>query len=69
MHETNRTFQQTPPPHFYLKVVCKKGGVFSGAYGIFVNTFTSLLIKDGSAVGFSFGVRAQTDIVLKVCIC
>ena len=24
--------KQIPPPHFWLKVVCKKGGVFSGAY-------------------------------------
>ena len=32
MHETNRIFEQTSPPHFCLKVVCKKEGVFSGAY-------------------------------------
>ena len=30
MHETNRIFEQTPPPHFCLKVVVQKvGGVFS----------------------------------------
>ena len=33
MHETNWIFEQTPPPHFCLKVVCKMGGVFLGAYG------------------------------------
>ena len=26
-------FKQMPPPHFCFKVKCKKGGVFSGAYG------------------------------------
>ena len=26
MHETIWIFEQTPPPHFYLKVVYKKGG-------------------------------------------
>ena len=25
MHETNWIFEQTPPSHFYLKVVCKRG--------------------------------------------
>ena len=26
MHEMKLIFEQTPPPHFCLKVVCKKGG-------------------------------------------
>ena len=25
MYKTNEIFEQKPPPHFYLKVVCKKG--------------------------------------------
>ena len=28
MHETNRIFKQTPPPHFCPKVTCKKGGAY-----------------------------------------
>ena len=33
MHGTNRKFEQTPFSHIWLKVTCKKGGVFSWAYG------------------------------------
>ena len=33
MHQTNWVFDQMSLPCFYLKVVCKKEGVFSEAYG------------------------------------
>ena len=36
MHET-WIFEQMPPPHFCLKVVCKKEGIFLGAYGTYLN--------------------------------
>ena len=39
MPETNWIFEQTPPPYFWLKVVCKKGGHLSGDYS------TSLVLR------------------------
>ena len=41
MYKLNEIFKQTSPPHFCLKVVCKKGGgggPISGAYGNFTQS-------------------------------
>ena len=54
MHETNWIFEQTPPPHFCLKVVCKKGGhVFRSLryhYWIVTKSALSVLSSGVSAI-------------------
>ena len=43
MHKTNWIFEQTPPPHFCLKVLCKKGG------GAYFRELTVILLKVGES--------------------
>ena len=45
MYETKLIFKQTPPPYFCLKVVCKKGSIFSGAYGTIVADYCPIVMN------------------------
>ena len=42
---TRQIVEQSPPPHFSLQVVCKKGGVFSGAYSMYFGTCNRISMK------------------------
>ena len=42
---TRQIFEQSSPPHFSLQVVCKKGGVFSGAYSMYFGTCNRISMK------------------------
>ena len=52
------TRRQTPPPHFCLKVVRKKGGVFSGAYGMSSDRDT-----ESTTVTLSVPDRGQSQVI------
>ena len=42
---TRQIVEQSPPPHFSLQVVCKKSGVFSGAYSMYFGTCNRISMK------------------------
>ena len=65
MHEMNWIFEQTPPPHFCLKVVCKggEGGIFSLAYSMYnwILSASSLNPRCSQNVEFSAADIPQLD--------
>ena len=42
---TRQIFEQSPPPHFSLRVMWKKGGVISGAYSMYFGTCNRISMK------------------------